>query len=114
MARSDTLIHILESSAIMQDHIASILEAKALEAEHRRGWICGHMQIHNHPGCEECQKNSLDLHENVVDVIAGITRMELGLAKNLNHLFRQDNSGEGGGGFGGGFGDLFSGAGDET
>lgn len=108
MARSDILLDMLASSAIMQEHIAVILEAKALEAEHRRGWICGHMQIHHHPGCEECHKNSLELHENVVEVIAGITRMELGLAKNLNVLIHQESSDEGGG-----FGDLFAAAGED-
>jgi hypothetical protein len=108
MARNDILLNMLESSAQMQEHIAVILEAKALEAEHRRGWVCTHMQIHHHGGCEECGKNSLELHENVVDVIAGITRMELGLAKNLGVLIKQDSSGDGGG-----FGDLFSASGDD-
>lgn len=110
MGRSESLLDMLHSSALMQEHIAVILEAKALEAEHRRGWVCSHMQIHHHTGCEECQKNSMDLHENVVDVIAGITRMELGLAKNLNLLIRQESSGEDSGGFG----DLFSTADDDA
>lgn len=110
MGRNETLLDMLESSAQMQEHIAVILEAKALEAEQRRGWVCSHMQIHHHSGGEDCHKGSVDLHENVVDVIAGITRMELGLAKNLGHLIKQEPSG----GDGGGFGDLFSSSGDDS
>ncbi len=109
MGRSETLLDMLESSAQMQEHISAILEAKALEAEQRRGWVCTHLQIHHHSGGEDCHKDSMELHENVVDVIAGITRMELGLAKNLGLLIKQESSSDGGG-----FGDLFSSSGDDS
>lgn len=111
MKRGDTLLDMLESSALMQEHISVILEAKALEAEQRRAWVCGHMRESCYPGCEEFHKNALELHENIVEVIAGITRMEQGLAKNLGILIQKEES-EGTGGSS--LADLFGDSGDDA
>ncbi|MDF2927542.1 MAG: restriction endonuclease subunit [Paenibacillaceae bacterium] len=105
MKRSSIMLDMLESTALMQEHVAVILEAKAREAEQRQYWVYGNMQVHCYPGCEEFHKHSLEQHENIVDVIAGITRMEQGLAKNLNLLLHQEDSADSGG-----FGDLFAGS----
>ena len=109
MTRRTTMLHMLESTALMQEHISVILEAKALEAEQRKHWIYSHAQVHCYPGCEEFHKHSQEQHEGIVDVIASITRMEQGLAKNLNLLLHQEESGDSSGGFG----DLFGASGDD-
>lgn len=107
MKRSESLLDMLQSAALMQEHVAIILEAKAYEAEQRRSWVCNYMRDHSFPGCDHYYENSHDLHENIIDVIAGITRMEHSLAKNLSLLIQEEPTESAGS-----LADLFSGAGD--
>ncbi len=107
--RSEAWLDILGSTARMQRQIADILEAKAYETEKARAWICGHLHESRYGTGEDLCKQSMELHDSVVEVIEGITRMELGLYKNLNTLLGQQDGGVSAGGF-----DFFGGSGEDA
>jgi len=109
MDRAAAFLDMLSSSAKMQEHIASILEAKAYEAEKARSWVCTSLHESTFTNCDEIHKTTLLVHDSIVEVIEGITKMELGLAKNLN-IVLGDQEGDSAGGFP----DFFGGAGDDA
>ncbi|WP_010271023.1 hypothetical protein [Paenibacillus senegalensis] len=91
MDRTDIYLGILESTAKMQQNISIILEAKAAETEKSRVWLAHHV----HPGYfehdhESQVKLSLEIHEQLVELINGLTKMEWGLGRNLKILLNQD------------------------
>lgn len=104
MSREKSYLQILESAAVIQENIARILEAKAKEAEVTRVWICGCLKAEQFSGGEHLHKQSIELHDNLVEVIGGVTKMENSLARNLKMLLNKEEPG-------GGIGDIF-GAGD--
>jgi hypothetical protein len=83
MSRESSYLLILEAAAKHQASIASILEAKAREAEKACHWICKHMHPSFFPSGEELHKQSMEVHGQIVELIEGITRMEQGLGRNL-------------------------------
>jgi len=109
MDRTAAFLDMLNSAARIQEHIAAILEAKAYEAEKARSWVCTHMQESRFGNCDDIHKQSMELHDSIVEVIEGITKMELGLAKNLNIIVGGDEGEQTGG-----FPDFFGGAGDDA
>lgn len=107
MERAESFLRMLQASAKMQHDISLILEAKANEAEKSRDWICVHLNHKSYENHEDQLKKPLDMHEQFVELIDGLTKMENALAKNLKVVLnkKEDSS----------FGDmggLFSGLGD--
>lgn len=103
MDRTELYLGIMESTAKMQENISVILEAKATEAEKSRIWLGHHVTPNYFAHDHEAQvKLSLEVHEHMVDLLNGLTKMEWGLARNLKILLNQDQP-EASGGFGGGF-----------
>ena len=110
MDREQSFLRILEATANMQFNIALMLEAKALEAQKSRTWICRHMLSGAFESSQDHLKKTLEIHEKMVEVIDGITRMENGLGKNLKIILRQDEDESSGiDGFGSLFGTDFGG-----
>lgn len=108
MSREQAMMHMLESAAKMQWDIAMILEAKTVEAEKARNWIINHVGIQAFEQHEEQLKKPLEIHEQLVEMLEGLTRVQTGLCNNMKALL--DSEGDsGGGGMGGLFGDTMSG-----
>jgi hypothetical protein len=106
-------MNMLESTASLQLNIALLLEAKAAEAEKTRNWICNHLSSDSLLGHVYQMKQTGDFHDQIVEVIEGLTKMELALNRNMQALLRQGESGGEDGGSGGGLGDMFSFGGNE-
>jgi hypothetical protein len=81
--RNESYIRMLEASAKIQYNIAAILEAKAYEADKAKSWICSNLHPSRYKSPDELHKQTLDIHDTIVEVIDGITKMEQGLARNL-------------------------------
>jgi hypothetical protein len=101
MSREQAFMTILEATAIMQEHVSVILQAKALEAEKAKKWICLHISDGSFADKEGQLKQCLEIHEKVIEVIEGLTKLENGLARNLKVVLNKDDAGGGFGGFGG-------------
>jgi len=101
--REQAFLQMLEASARMQWNVAMILEAKAVEAEKVRNWAINHLSEHAFTSHTELLKESLGIHDQLVDVIDGLTKLENGLAHNLKVVLSREAEG----GFGGGFEDQF-------
>lgn len=83
MSRSDDFIKILDAGAKIHEHIAVILEAKAIEAEISTGWTKQLIQTADLNGHQEQLKLSEDFHAQFIEIIEGITKMEGALAQNM-------------------------------
>lgn len=112
MDRTDSYLSYLDATAKIQYNVALILEAKAEHAEKSRNWICHHLSTAAYESNADHVKKATEIHEQLIEVIEGITKMEVAFAKNLGVLIaeEEDSSGFGGGGVGG-FGDMFGGGG---
>lgn len=105
MSRTQSYTRILQAAAKFQLNIAVILEAKAAEAEKSRHWICNHLVPHAYDGHAEHVKETMDIHDQLIEVIEGLTKMESALAKNMQIILNQKEN-PNSLGMGGGFGDL--------
>ncbi|MFK7694102.1 restriction endonuclease subunit S [Paenibacillus sp. HJGM_3] len=95
MKRRDAFLRILDASVKLQYNISLILEAKANETEKSRDWICGHINHKVFYSHEDQVKGPLEYHEQFLEVIDGLTKMEYALAKNLKVILNRsedDNS----------------------
>ncbi|MBU5440838.1 restriction endonuclease subunit S [Paenibacillus sp. MSJ-34] len=106
MNREETYLHILDASAKLQWNISMILEAKAVEAEKVRNWALNHLSEHAFTSHEDQLKEPIAIHEQLVEVIDGLTKLEHGLAHNLRVILNRDAD-SGGDGFDGMFGGNF-------
>lgn len=105
MSREKAFLQMLESTATIQWNIALILEAKAVEAEKVKQWTQQHIHARSFDAHEDQLKESLSIHEVIVEMVEGLTKLENGLYSNLKAVL---GSGEDeGGGFGGMSGDGF-------
>ncbi|WP_379130572.1 restriction endonuclease subunit S [Paenibacillus sp. sgz500958] len=106
MSREKAYLQMLESSAAIQWNIAMILEAKAVEAEKVKQWTYHHIHAKAFDNHESQLKESLSIHEQVVELVEGLTKLENGLYSNLKAVLGsgEESSGEGFGGMGDGFG----------
>ncbi|MEW9700269.1 restriction endonuclease subunit S [Paenibacillus sp. SI8] len=95
MNRSDLYLHMLDATAKLQYEIALILEARAVEAEKSRNWICLHINSTNLEGHENQMKQTGEIHEHVIELIDGLTKMENSLNRHLQALLNQNDSGSG-------------------
>ncbi len=100
MEREQAYEVILGAMANIQFNISLILEAKAYEAEKSRNWVCGRIDSGCFSNHEDPVKYSMEYHEQLVEVIEGITKMEEGLARNLKVVLGQDQADSSSGGYG--------------
>jgi hypothetical protein len=104
--REHDMLRIMEAACRMQEHVAGILEVKALEMEKSRNWICRHVLEHHYAQHDEQLKQALAFHGQMVELIDGITKVEESLARNAKTVLRhnEDSGSLGLGGMGGLFG----------
>lgn len=107
MNRTESYLSILDATAKIQLNVALILEAKALHAEKSSNWICRHLSADAYESNADHLKQANSVHEQLIAVIEGITKMEVAFAKNLGILIAEDDEDNSGQGSGGGLGDLF-------
>ncbi|GAB2694352.1 restriction endonuclease subunit S [Paenibacillus thermoaerophilus] len=86
MNREEAYMSMLESMGRMQRQISVILDSKALEAEKARNWIAGHLRAQAYGSHGQQLKHSLAVHEQVLELIDGVTKLQLGMAGNLKVL----------------------------
>jgi hypothetical protein len=99
--REQAYIAMLGVAAKMQFEVSLILEAKAMEAEKAKNWLCNHLSSAGFDDYEVQLTQALDIHQQMIDVIDGLTKLENGLGKNLMIVLGHNESGEDGG-YGGG------------
>ena len=100
MSREESFLRILGASAQIQFHLSVILEAKAKELEKSRNWACAHLLSHTYETHKTQLEEPLKLHEQLVEVLDGITKVENGMAKSLGLVLGDDGSDSmGSGGF---------------
>ncbi|GIO87230.1 hypothetical protein J25TS5_41620 [Paenibacillus faecis] len=108
MSREQAYLQILDAASKIQWNVAMILEAKAVEAEKVRNWIVNHVHAHSFETHEKQLSDPLDVHEQLVEVIEGLTKLQNGLCSNLKTVLPPEE--EESGGDDGDFGGLFSGS----
>lgn len=104
MSREQSLILMLDAAAKMQWNIALILEAKAIEAEKVRNWALNHLNGEAFLTHGDQVAEPLKMHDQLVEMLEGLTRMETGLCNNLKAVMVDNSAEEGvmdGGMFGG-------------
>ncbi|MCY9593591.1 hypothetical protein PC41400_24985 [Paenibacillus chitinolyticus] len=107
MSREVSYVRILQSVAQMQVSIASMLEAKAAEAEKSKAWICSHLTAQQFATHQDQVQQPLEVHDGLIELIEAITRMEQSLGKHLQIVIGEQEN-QGGGGMGD-FSDLLGG-----
>ncbi|WP_199618385.1 restriction endonuclease subunit S [Paenibacillus alkalitolerans] len=90
MTKADSSMRILAAAASIQWNIADILEAKAEEMESFRRWVTGTLQVSEFTGPPDLLQRSSDFHEQLIDIIAGMTKVEQGLSRHMQLLLEQE------------------------
>jgi hypothetical protein len=90
MRREDAYHLTLDAIAKMQWNVAMILEAKATEAEKVRNWLCTHITNDTFVSHQDQLSTSLQLHEQNIEVIDGLTKLCNGLGRNLKVILSPD------------------------
>ncbi|MFS0872836.1 restriction endonuclease subunit S [Paenibacillus xylanilyticus] len=96
MSREQSLILMLDAAAKMQWNIALILEAKAVEAEKVRNWALNHLNGDAFLTHGDQVSEPLKMHDQLVEMLEGLTRMETGLCNNLKAVMVDNRAEEGG------------------
>ena len=96
MSRTDSYHKMLQATAQIQMNIALILEAKALEAVRSHQWICKHLNSSHFDEHSGHVKKNVEIHEQLLEVIDGITKMEQAMAKNLTVLLSKNEDSDDG------------------
>ncbi|MHA0857013.1 restriction endonuclease subunit S [Paenibacillus sp. CMAA1364] len=109
-SREEAYLQILDAAVKMQWNIAMILEAKAVESEKVRNWTINHVNAADFKNHEDQLKEPILIHDQLVELIEAITKMQSSLSSNLKAILI-DESGEDSSE--NGFGNLFGG-GDES
>ncbi|MEF2967934.1 restriction endonuclease subunit S [Paenibacillus sp. M1] len=107
MSREQAYMEILDAAVKIQWNVALILEAKAVEAEKGRNWILNHIHAESFDDHEKQLSEPLDVHEQLVELVEGLTKLQNGLCSNLKTLLPPES--EDSGGDDGDFGDMFGG-----
>lgn len=92
MTKEQTFLRILAINAAIQQHLAVILEAKAMEIRLASEWMNQRLHASLYADHDSHLKASIKIHEQMIEVIEGITKVENGLAKNLKILLSSENS----------------------
>lgn len=110
MSREQAYLNILDAAAKIQWNVAMILEAKAVESEKVRNWILNHVLDSSFEDHEKQLSDPLDVHDQLVEVIEGLTKLQNGLCSNLKTVLPpEDEEGGGDGGLDGSFSGMFGG-----
>ncbi|QAY66604.1 restriction endonuclease subunit S [Paenibacillus protaetiae] len=103
MSRETAYMQMLKASVSMQRNMAIILEAKAYESEKARNWICGHYSPDSFEDEEQQLKQSLQVHDQIVELIEGVTKYSQGMVAMLRAVMQSDDDeNESSGYYGGG------------
>ncbi|MEK3789029.1 MULTISPECIES: hypothetical protein [Paenibacillus] len=105
MSREQAMMHMLDAAAKLQRNVALILEAKALEAEKARNWTINHVMAHTFETHEDQLQKPLEIHEQMVEMLEGLTRLQTGLCSNLKAVLEEESADGLDGMFGDSFGD---------
>jgi hypothetical protein len=90
MKREEAYHLTLDAIAKIQWNVAMILEAKATEAEKVRNWLCTHITNDTYVAHQDQLTTSLQLHEQNIEVIEGLTKLCNGLSRNLKIILHPD------------------------
>jgi hypothetical protein len=94
LEREDSYLSMLEAAANIQLNISLILEAKAMESVKVKNWLCNHFTYASFCDNEDQLMQAIDIHQQIVEVIEGLTRLENGLGKNLKIFLGNNERGE--------------------
>lgn len=89
MDRDQAYMRMLGATANMQWNVAMILEAKAEEAEKARNWICNHITPDSFLGEQTQLKQSLQLHDQIIEVLDGVNKMSQGIVSVLRAVLNK-------------------------
>ena len=106
MSRETAYARMLDASAKLQWNVAMILEAKALEAEKVRSWLINHITPEAYAEQQEHLRETMQIHEQLIEVIDGLTKLNQGMVSVLRATLRHNQDQEGsslGNMFGGNF-----------
>ncbi|MNN29272.1 hypothetical protein D3C81_1428700 [compost metagenome] len=81
-----------------------MLEAKAVEAEKVRNWTLNHLHGHSFDDHENQLSKPITVHEQIIEVLEGITKLQTGLSSNLKAVLAPQEESNDSGGMGGMFG----------
>ncbi|GAE07532.1 hypothetical protein JCM10914_3766 [Paenibacillus sp. JCM 10914] len=84
-------MRMLEAAVVIQRETSLILEGKAVEAEKVRQWVLSQQSPQNG------FKDTLAMHDQIVEQIEGLTRIGSGLCRNLRVALGTDGQAAGGG-----------------
>jgi hypothetical protein len=90
MRREEAYHLTLDAIAKIQWNVAMILEAKATEAEKVRNWLCTHITNDTYVAHQDQLTTSLQLHEQNIEVIDGLTKLCNGLSRNMKVILNPD------------------------
>ncbi|WP_195572164.1 restriction endonuclease subunit S [Paenibacillus sp. 1001270B_150601_E10] len=93
MSRDHAYATMLEAMAKMQWNVAQILEAKALEAEKNRNWVLNHLNQQAFATHLEQLNEPIEIHEQVIEVLEGLAKLQYSLARNMNVLLVEQSRG---------------------
>lgn len=109
MNREQSFLNVLDAVAKMQWNVSMILEAKAVETEKVRNWITNHVHSGSLESHEKKLTEPLGIHEQLIEIIEGLTKLQNGLCSNLKAVLASDET-DLGSDDDGGFDGLFSGS----
>lgn len=107
MDRNDLYMQMLDATAKLQGEITLMLEARVVEATKSQNWICEHINGMNVEGHDLQMKVTGEIHESVIDLIDGLTKLENALNRQLKAVLGPNQSASGDG-MGLGMGGLLS------
>ncbi|GGF98815.1 restriction endonuclease subunit S [Paenibacillus abyssi] len=109
MSREQDFLRVLEASANLHLNMEKILEAKAVEAEKVRSWMSSHITAEVFPSQQELVKETMQVHEQLIEVIDGLTKLNHGMTHVLKVVLRHDADNQGGIGAMGSLGGMLGG-----
>ena len=95
MSRETAYARMLDASAKLQWNVAMILEAKALEAEKVRSWLINHITPEAYTEQQEHLRETMQIHEQLIEVIDGLTKLNQGMVSVLRATLRHNQDQEG-------------------
>ncbi|MCI3919936.1 restriction endonuclease subunit S [Paenibacillus sp. TRM 82003] len=106
MSKTDSSLRIVAAAASMQWNVADMLEAKAEEMEALRDWMLHTARASEFASADDLIGQSAAFHEQLVEMLEGITKLEQGFARHMQLLLEEEEEDSGGGGGGSPFGGL--------
>jgi len=90
MGREEALYSTLEALAKMQKDVSIILQSKAIEAEKAKNWILNHLGDSMFPAPSDRLAACLQIHEQQIEVIDGLTKLCNGLSRNMKMILHPE------------------------